>query len=134
MDKDAEKRYRDLTPKERYDSAVAAGDEPWNPLQTAKDLIKEKLGNKDVTKVMPSMIKPMAEKIADKILESDKNVAKGIEIKAGKVEKDKPYKLNPVEKKKGGMIKKMAKGGSVSSASKRADGCATKGKTKGRII
>lgn len=39
-------------------------------------------------------------------------------------------------KKKGGMIKtkKMSKGGSVSSASKRADGCATKGKTKGRII
>ena len=39
-------------------------------------------------------------------------------------------------KKKGGAIKakKMAKGGSVSSASKRADGCATKGKTKGRII
>jgi len=26
------------------------------------------------------------------------------------------------------------KGGKVSSASKRADGCATKGKTKGRII
>ena len=38
--------------------------------------------------------------------------------------------------KKGGKVKakKMAKGGSVSSASKRADGCATKGKTKGRII
>ena len=38
--------------------------------------------------------------------------------------------------KKGGAIKakKMASGGSVSSASKRADGCATKGKTKGRII
>ena len=33
-----------------------------------------------------------------------------------------------------GRKKKMAKGGSVSSASKRADGCATKGKTKGRII
>jgi hypothetical protein len=30
--------------------------------------------------------------------------------------------------------KKMAKGGSVSSASKRADGCATKGKTKGRMV
>ena len=30
--------------------------------------------------------------------------------------------------------KPMKKGGSVSSASKRADGCATKGKTKGRII
>jgi hypothetical protein len=29
---------------------------------------------------------------------------------------------------------KKAKGGSVSSASKRADGCAVKGKTKGRMI
>ena len=30
--------------------------------------------------------------------------------------------------------KKYAKGGSVSSASKRADGCATKGKTKGKFV
>ena len=29
---------------------------------------------------------------------------------------------------------RMKKGGSVSSASKRADGCAVKGKTKGRIV
>jgi hypothetical protein len=38
-------------------------------------------------------------------------------------------------KKKGGAIKakKMASGGSVSSASKRADGIATKGKTRGKI-
>ena len=37
--------------------------------------------------------------------------------------------------KKGGAIKakKMASGGSVSSASKRADGIATKGKTRGKI-
>ena len=34
--------------------------------------------------------------------------------------------------KKGGAVKKMAKGGST--ASKRADGCATKGKTKGRVV
>ena len=33
--------------------------------------------------------------------------------------------------KKGGSVKKYSKGG---SASKRADGCATKGKTKGKII
>ena len=33
---------------------------------------------------------------------------------------------------KGGSVKKMAKGGST--ASKRADGCATKGKTKGRFV
>ena len=31
------------------------------------------------------------------------------------------------------VMKKMAKGGKVSSASSRADGCATKGKTKGKI-
>jgi hypothetical protein len=36
--------------------------------------------------------------------------------------------------KKGGKVKKMAKGGSVGSASKRADGIATKGKTRGRMI
>jgi hypothetical protein len=33
--------------------------------------------------------------------------------------------------KKGGKVKKMAAGG---SASKRADGCAAKGKTKGRFV
>jgi hypothetical protein len=38
--------------------------------------------------------------------------------------------------KKGGKVKakKMSSGGKVSSASKRADGIATKGKTKGRMI
>jgi hypothetical protein len=37
------------------------------------------------------------------------------------------------EKAKKPVVKK-AKGGSVGSASKRADGCATKGKTKGRMV
>jgi hypothetical protein len=36
------------------------------------------------------------------------------------------------EMKKGGVVKKMAAGGSV--ASRRADGCATRGKTKGRMV
>ena len=35
--------------------------------------------------------------------------------------------------KKGGPVKKMASGGMTSSASKRADGIATKGKTRGKI-
>jgi hypothetical protein len=38
----------------------------------------------------------------------------------------------PAGMKRGGAVKKMAKGGST--ASKRADGCATKGKTKGRFV
>lgn len=40
---------------------------------------------------------------------------------------NKPYR-------KGGKVKKMARGGSVSSASKRADGIAQRGKTKGRFV
>ena len=38
--------------------------------------------------------------------------------------------------KKGGVVKKMAKGGAVSasSASRRGDGCAAKGKTKGKFV
>lgn len=37
--------------------------------------------------------------------------------------------------KKGGTVKKFAKGGSIkSSASRRGDGCASKGKTKGKFI
>jgi hypothetical protein len=36
--------------------------------------------------------------------------------------------------KKGGKVSSYKSGGKVSSASKRADGCATKGKTKGRMV
>ena len=36
--------------------------------------------------------------------------------------------------KHGGKVKKYAFGGSVSSASKRADGCAVKGKTRGKFV
>lgn len=36
--------------------------------------------------------------------------------------------------KKGGIVKKMAKGGKVSSASRRGDGIAQRGKTKGRMV
>ena len=39
---------------------------------------------------------------------------------------------DPIGARKGGTVK-MAKGGSVSSASKRADGCAVKGKTRGMM-
>ena len=39
---------------------------------------------------------------------------------------------NTKDFKKGGKVNKLAKGGST--ASKRADGCATQGKTKGRFV
>lgn len=40
----------------------------------------------------------------------------------------------PLGYKKGGSVKKYAKGGSVSGASKRADGIASKGKTRGKMV
>ena len=56
----------------------------------------------------------------------------------GSSEKDSPDLRKGIEqgltKGMGGKALGMKKGGSVSSASKRADGIATKGKTKGRII
>jgi len=53
-------------------------------------------------------------------------------VRQGKIQPPTNDDMGPLPEKK--PVKKMAKGGSVSSASKRADGCATKGKTKGRII
>jgi hypothetical protein len=51
-------------------------------------------------------------------------------LKNAKVTKEEVRTLNSANRSEGGMPK-MAKGGSASS---RADGCATKGKTKGRMV
>lgn len=63
-------------------------------------------------------VRPMAEEV----MVAEEAPAGAMMRKGGKV------------KKKPMAAKKMAKGGSVSSASKRGDGCATKGKTKGRFV
>ena len=57
-----------------------------------------------------------------------------IRSEAAKSNKKLKEDTDPGGYKKGGKIKKMASGGKVSSASKRADGCATKGKTKGKML
>jgi hypothetical protein len=55
--------------------------------------------------------------------------------KSYKEEEEKKKKDKESEKKKDSEnVEKKAKGGSVSSASKRADGIATKGKTRGRMV
>jgi len=105
-----DKSYKDLTPKERYDSAIEADKADWSPGTEIRKLVRSKLGM------------------------DNENMSKGIELKLGPNKKDKPTDLNPVAKKKGGAIKKccsggkMAKGGSV-----RGHGCETKGKTKGKF-
>ena len=61
------------------------------------------------------------------------------DVRSGKIQPPRNDDMGPLpkpepKKEAAKPVKKMAKGGSVSSASKRADGCATKGKTKGRIV
>ena len=59
------------------------------------------------------------------------DIARRIMVREG--EQDRQRELEGM--KKGGPVKKMAKGGVVkSSASGRSDGCAVKGKTKGRMV
>lgn len=63
----------------------------------------------------------------------DKNRVQAAELAAAQDEANTRAKIRAMSgMKKGGSVKKMAKGGST--ASKRADGCATKGKTKGRFV
>lgn len=65
-------------------------------------------------------------------MEEAKPILKARPGKAKPTSKTK-YDEDNVEYRKGGKIKAFAKGGSVSSASTRADGCAMRGKTRGRI-
>lgn len=61
----------------------------------------------------------------------DEDVKSGIALDAENIKKDQQLKkeYEAYEKSKG-----MKAGGSVSSASSRADGCAQRGKTRGKII
>lgn len=54
------------------------------------------------------------------------NEALGGETREESKKRREAVKQEPVKKAKGGMVR--------SSASKRADGCATKGKTRGKIV
>lgn len=62
----------------------------------------------------------------------DIGIGGGVMTKMAKAARDKRRASEAPRYKKGGKAKKMASGGST--ASKRADGCATKGKTKGRFV
>jgi hypothetical protein len=69
------------------------------------------------------------------IVDMYRDYSKNPEAKSFPVADRKKIKEVPefIGARKGGMVK-MKKGGKVSSASSRADGCAVKGKTKGRIV
>jgi len=79
-----------------------------------------KYGGKSMYHAMTGNKKAAEE--ADKELKGDVDRAQSV-----KRQRDSGESTNP-------MGDKYKKGGSVSSASRRADGCATKGKTKGRFV
>jgi hypothetical protein len=82
----------------------------------------------DFIKKSPKKILEAAKEYGDKIPGINPAVGKGIKKSAESLEEAAGYK-------KGGKIKKYAKGGAViSSASKRADGCARRGKTRGKLV
>jgi len=95
-----------------------------NAMDKIQDLQeKDKDKKKPVKVIKAGDMSPETKALPDEVVKPPKGI--------GESEKD----MDPIPaKKKGGMIKKYAKGGSVSSASKRADGCCTKGKTKGRMV
>ena len=75
-----------------------------------------------------------------KQMEAEKKVEETAKkVREGKIPAPTENDMGPLKKyKKGGKVKAkckcMSSGGKVSSASKRADGCVSKGKTKGRLI
>jgi hypothetical protein len=78
--------------------------------------------------------RPMMEEVM--VAEEAPAMKKGGKVKKSDIKQDKAMIASAVHKHerakhKGQPLTKMAKGG---SASKRADGCATKGKTKGRFV
>lgn len=73
----------------------------------------------------------LARRAAEAKEKLDAEAAKKKAKDAAQAKEFRERQLSPM--KKGGAVKKYASGGSVSSASKRADGIAQRGKTKGRI-
>jgi hypothetical protein len=126
-----------------------------NPIDPSKKTGKD--GSEKYTppkeKVVPSDYDKAAEKVKQENDKAKADARKIAEEQRAKVEAERPrtyterlQDMNRLPKPSGGggaggdfsgmkgLDKPFKAGGKVSSASKRADGCAIKGKTKGRIV
>jgi len=95
-----------------------------NPLRKARDYVVDKVKNMD-QRSLEQVAKDTLAKMDQRTLQevtTDRMDQRSLED----VFKGKPPKYKEPVKK--------AKGGKISSASKRADGCCTKGKTRGRMV
>jgi hypothetical protein len=118
-----------------YEGGKAAG--------RALDEKYPELGKKIVDRTVGPAIDKMVEKSRDKV-ELSKDAKRRVKEESDELDRVNKsvdtrgdFDYEPTARmmgmKKGGAVK-MAKGGSVSSASSRADGCAQRGKTKGRML
>jgi hypothetical protein len=97
-----------MVDRKNYEATVGSSENDMKPLPMD---VKNKMGY-----IKKGDMSPETKALPDEVIKPPKGI--------GSSEND----MGPLPKKK------YKSGGSVSSASKRADGCATKGKTKGRII
>jgi hypothetical protein len=98
-------------------------DEEADKLNRSRDLMKRGIEDEKglLARFMPTM-----GKAARDDMRKAKDMRESVSPKAREYEA-----YNDAGYKKGGKVKKMAKGGSASS---RADGCAVKGKTRGKFV
>jgi len=112
---------------------------PKETPQEYKDRMKKLTAKQGLERVEPEAIIPGPRMIASLLKSGAKLLGKD---KLREYTMDEFERMTPklgrealkLGMKKGGSVKKMASGGKVSSASKRGDGCAIRGKTKGRMI
>lgn len=119
-----------------YEGGKAAG--------RALDEKYPELGKKIVDKTVGPVIDKAVEKSRDKV-ELSKDAKRRVKEESDELDRINKsvdtrgdYDYEPTARmmgmKKGGAVKKMASGGSVGSASSRGDGCAQRGKTRGRML
>jgi hypothetical protein len=107
---------------------------PLAGIMTGKGAIGE-LADKGLLGIAPRMIASKAqEKDEAKDLASMAQAKEAETMQKQKMMEVKSKRSRPQKTGMEGGYKGYAKGGKVSSASKRADGCAIKGKTKGRMV
>ena len=107
---------------------------PLAGIMTGKGAIGE-LADKGMLGIAPRMIANRAQEKDESKDRAAMEQAKEAEaMQNQKMMAAKSRKSSPQKMGMEGGYKGYAKGGKVSSASKRADGCAIKGKTKGRMV
>lgn len=123
-------KVSDVTDKYGLANPIEVVDEAFGG-QTREESKKRREEVKDL-KDRESIRVDRSPKYSDSQMDSTRKLLEG-QAKAFKQERDKASEDYDKATDKNKPVKK-AKGGMVSSASKRADGCATKGKTRGRMV